>query len=263
MSNAAPNTGPLALDRCMAVLGQLAASPDGATLTVLARAIGAPKSSLLSILRGLTGSGHVMEQGFVYRLGPAMLMLANTIIDSQRPLEEIAAPVLRRLTADAGETSILAIMTADGRATRYIAKVENGSALRFAASVGDRRPIHATASGLLLAAYRDDAWIESFLQDARLDAITDTTEVDPARLWSMLRQVRHDGVAVSNGSMTEGVTGLAVPVRDSQGVVRAALLLGGPSARMQQEMERLRICLLRNADDLSGLPPALFDRATD
>lgn len=252
---------PLALDRCMAVLAELASHPEGATLTALARSVGAPKSSLLSVLRGLTASGHVAEHGFVYRLGPAMLALADTILKAQQPLEDVAAPVLERLTSDAGETSILAVMMPDERSTRYILKVENDSALRFAATVGDRRPIHASASGLLLAAYRDDVWIERFLTEARLDAITEATETDPARLRMMLRDIREEGIVVTNGSMTEGVTGLAVPVRDATGEVRAALLLGGPSARMNQEMARLRAALFRNAMRLSGLPAALFDRA--
>lgn len=253
---------PLALDRCMRLLETLAALPEGATLTILARTLGTPKSSLLSLLRGLKASGHVAEQGLVYRLGPAMLALAGRIVGGQEPLETIAAPILQRLALDAEETSILAVMTADERATRYVAMVEIDAALRFAVRVGDRRPLHASASGLLLAAYHDDAWIERFLGEASLDAHTDTTVTDPAMLRVMLRSIREEEFAVTNGSMTVGVTGLAAPVRDAEGIVRAALLLGGPSARMIRKMDQLRGTLVRNAQALSGLSAGTFERAS-
>lgn len=253
---------PLALDRCMRLLEALVALPEGATLTMLARSLGTPKSSLLSLLRGLKASGYVAEQGLVYRLGPAMLALAGRIVGGQEPLETVARPILQRLADDAEETSILAVMTADERATRYVAMVEIDAALRFAVKVGSRRPLHASASGLLLAAFQDEAWIDGFLGETALDAYTDTTVTDPVMLRIMLRNIREEEFAITNESMTVGVTGLAAPVRDAEGVVRAALLLGGPSARMTRKLDQLRDALVRNAQALSGLPAVTFERAS-
>jgi len=253
---------PLALDRCMRLLEALVALPEGATLTVLARSLGTPKSSLLSLLRGLKASGYVAERDLVYRLGPAMLALAGRIVGGQEPLETVARPILQRLADDAEETSILAVMTADERATRYVAMVEIDAALRFAVKVGSRRPLHASASGLLLAAFQDEAWIDGFLRETALDAYTDMTVTDPVMLRVMLRSIREEEFAITNESMTVGVTGLAAPVRDAEGVVRAALLLGGPSARMTRKLDQLRDALMRNARALSGLPAVTFERAS-
>jgi len=253
---------PLALDRCMRLLEALVALPEGATLTVLARSLGTPKSSLLSLLRGLKASGYVAERDLVYRLGPAMLALAGRIVGGQEPLETVARPILQRLADDAEETSILAVMTADERATRYVAMVEIDAALRFAVKVGSRRPLHASASGLLLAAFQDEVWIDGFLRETALDAYTDMTVTDPVMLRVMLRSIREEEFAITNESMTVGVTGLAAPVRDAEGVVRAALLLGGPSARMTRKLDQLRDALMRNARALSGLPAVTFERAS-
>ncbi|WP_157217523.1 IclR family transcriptional regulator [Flavisphingomonas formosensis] len=238
--------GPLAVDRAFAVLALLAEHPRGLSLTTLSQVLDVPKSSLLGLLRGLRTSGHIVLRQRLYAVGPASLSLARSLLGASPDLAGEASPILERLALDAGETSILATMAPDERAIVYVAKFESLSAIRFAATVGDRRPLHASAGGLLLLAYQPPAWIESFLRSARLDRITDRTVTDPARLRAILAKIRTEGCAITAGDTTEGVSGLAVPVFDASGSVAAAMMIGGPIDRVARDRPRL-IALLRNA----------------
>jgi DNA-binding IclR family transcriptional regulator len=245
--------GPLAIDRAFAVLGLLAARPAGASLADLARALDVPKTSLLGVLRGMAAGGYVVLAGRLYRAGPASHALAQALTHANRTIGELGEPILRRLALDSGETSVLAVMTADERAIEYVAKIESQTALRFAATVGDRRPLHASAGGRLLVAYRDDAWIDRFLADARLDRATGSTIIDPDALRTLFHSIRADGFATTSGDMTDEVAGLAVPVFGEAGAVRAALLIGGPIERVARQREHLLGLLQRAAADLSRI----------
>src|SRR5690606_23022242 len=64
-----------------------------------------------------------------------------------------------------------------------------------------------------------------------LPAITSRTITDPRELSLELEHVRRSGYAVCHQESEVGLSSIAVPVRDPQGRVRAALALAGPSGR--------------------------------
>ena len=55
---------------------------------------------------------------------------------------------------------------------------------------------------------------------------------DLDRLESELRKIRHTGVAVDSGGLGEGISSVAVAVRDYAGKVVGAITMLGPSFRM-------------------------------
>ncbi len=52
-----------------------------------------------------------------------------------------------------GETVFLGTLAGDGLSVVYIDKVESEQIIRYAAGVGDRRPLHATSSGKAILAF--------------------------------------------------------------------------------------------------------------
>jgi DNA-binding IclR family transcriptional regulator len=70
----------------------------------------------------------------------------------------------------------------------------------------------------------------------KLRSYTANTVVDPGRLRALLADVRRNGAAVCPGFIDERATGIAVPLRDANGWVIAALSAVVPNddaARMQ------------------------------
>jgi DNA-binding IclR family transcriptional regulator len=136
-----------ATDRVIAILELAAASREGLALKDVSRAVETPKSSLIPLLRTLTARGY-LEQGRAgeYRLGPKAVEL-GTRSGGRRDLVETARPALEGLMRRTGETVFLATILDDGTGIAYVDKVESEQIIRYSSGVGDRRPLHATASG--------------------------------------------------------------------------------------------------------------------
>ncbi|MBY0338852.1 MAG: IclR family transcriptional regulator [Acetobacteraceae bacterium] len=245
--------GPRSVGRVLALLGQLAATPRGVSLAALSAATGAPKTSLLGLLRGLAAEGYAVQRDGVWLLGPEAVGLARAILAAQ-PADDLvtaARPILERLADTAGESAMLSVLAPDGKAMIYADKVESRTALRFAATVGDRRPIHCTGAGRVMLAFRPAAWAEAWLKEARLGPVTAASVTQKRELRRLVAEVRERGVAVTLGEATDGVAGISGPVFDARGEVVASLVLAGPIARMEPKLKDLSRRVTEACRDLS------------
>jgi DNA-binding IclR family transcriptional regulator len=257
--------GPRSVGRVLELLGRLAAAPQGLTLAALAAATGAPKTSLLGLLRGLAAEGYAVQRDALWRLGPEAMGLARAILAAagDGDLVATARPALEHLAEQAGETAMLAVLAPDRRAMVYADKVESRTALRFAASVGDARPIHCTASGRVMLAFLPGPWPAEFLRSARLTPQSPASITDRRALRRIVEDTRAKGYAVTLGEATEGVAGIAAPVFDARGAVVAALMLAGPIARVEPRLALLARRVREAAGEVSrrlGHRPARHEK---
>ena len=245
MSTSAPIASPQSVDRILAVLDLLtAAGANGASLAELARDVNAPKSSLISLLVGMTASGHlVKDEAGVYRLGARMFTLAMRIVGSL-DLPSLSRPVLERLAAATGETVLLGALAPAGDVAMYIDKMESQSALRYTVPLGEQRDLYCSAIGKLLLAYLPPARQETYLQAHTLRQYTPTTIVSLPELRKELQRIQHQGHAISVGERIVGADAMAAPIFGSGGDLLAALVVAGPSERMRANravhLERLK-----------------------
>ena len=245
-------SGPRSVGRVMQLLDCLAAAPQGASLSSLAQATAAPKTTLLGLLRGLAAAGVAVQAEGVWRLGPEAFGLARAILAGpSASFGSAGRRTLEALAEGAGETAMLAVLTPERSAMVYTDKVESRTALRFAATVGNHRPIHCTASGRVMLAYLPPPWSEEFLRSARLTALTRTSITDRRTLRRAVAEVRERGYAVTLGESTEGVVGIASPVFDAHGEAVAAIVLAGPLARVQPKLASLARRVRQAGLDLS------------
>lgn len=238
--------------RVLRILELLAADPQGQTLARLSEAMGTPKSSVLSLLRSLTRSGHVTQVRSLYRLDLESYRLAGAVIATRR-FPEVARPILQRLADEAGETAIIGAMAADGNGVVYLDMVESRNSIRFAAAIGDRRPLYCSAGGRLLLAFRPEREIDAYLSRAELVALAPQTITDRDRLRQILAEVRRSGVSCTVEESAADVSGTAAPIRDGSGAVIACLLLAAPWSRAAPQAERFIALTRAAAQDISRL----------
>ena len=101
-----------------------------------------------------------------------------------------------------------------------------GSASDF--QVGKTMPLHASASGKLFLAYMPEKKRRDVLAEIGvLKQFTANTITDAQRLERELVTIRELGYAVDGNELYESHRGLAVPVRQRDGTVVAALCCGG------------------------------------
>jgi IclR family acetate operon transcriptional repressor len=256
LASRAPNGGPRAprhraTDRVIDILELAAESRGGLALKDVSRGVGTPKSSLLPLLRTLTARGY-LEQGHAgeYRLGPRAVELGARS-RGQRDLAAAARPALEELMRYTGETVFLATLTADGTGIVYVDKVESEQIIRYSSGVGDRRPLHATASGKAILAFLPPARRAELLDSLELVRYTERTLATVPALRASLDEVRRAGVCVNIEEIVRGACGIAAPIFDHRDAVRAACAIGGPTDRVRPRLRELAAAVKATAEAIS------------
>lgn len=221
-----------ATGRVLEVFEYLAESGETATLAALSARLGAPKSSLLPLLRTLVARGW-LEQPMpaTYRVASAP-PFGGAWLPRRQMLSELARPFLARLALQTGESSILGVLPPAGDTVVYIDTVDSAHTVRYVAELGAARPLHCTSSGLAVLAFMPEARRRAVLERIELAPYTARTITDRARLAARLDEIMHAGLAVSVQEFNLGATAIAAPIRDAGGQVHAACALAGPCERM-------------------------------
>lgn len=224
--------GPQSVGRIMSILDCLVGAADGATLSELAVDTGAPKTSLVGLLAGLTEEGCLLrhETGR-YVLGPRFISLAMRAT-AGRELMMITRPVLVDLAGQTGETAVLATLAPDADLATYLDKVESANPIRYAVTVGERRDLYCTAAGKVLLAGFDPARFKAYLKTTLRQRFTATTITSVKDLTAEMARIREHGIARTKAERIEGASGLAAPIHAAGSDTIAALLIAGPSERI-------------------------------
>jgi IclR family acetate operon transcriptional repressor len=225
--------GPQSVGRIFSILDSIASSRAGATLSELAVIAGAPKTSLVGLLAGLSAERClVRDESGRYGLGPRIHSLAMQAM-AGRELFMLARPILIRLVEATGETAVIGALAPDADLAIYLDKVESSNPIRYAVTVGERRDLHCTAMGKALLAHFEPARLKRYLKAGPRERFTATTITSAADLHAELSRIRQGGIARTNGERVRGASGLAAPIFGNDGAVVAALLIAGPSERMR------------------------------
>lgn len=231
--------------RILDILEYLAASDEhGATLTELAAAMHAPKSSLFPILHTMEARRylHVDHQLKRYTVGLRAYLLSSQISGQQNQMKLIES-LMKALTRKCQETSQMAIL--DGRDVLYISKEDSSQTIRMISKVGKRLPANATAVGkALLSGLSDEEVRRRFASG--LDQLTEYTISSMELLLQQLAEIRRGGVATETQESTLQLKCWAVPLR-ADGTVFAAISVSMPLFRYDEERERQVIAALRKA----------------
>lgn len=246
------SSGPRAILRVLKVLGHLAEHPQGKTLTELSEQLKVPKTTLFTMLKTLLSSGYVELAQGTYRLGGPSISLGAAMATSARSnFPERARENLEKLTRRTGETSFLAVLTADGMNCHYLSVVESGNWLRFSVQPGSMKPSYATGTGHAMLAYLPKADLNGILDRVIFEKLTSKTVSSRRALMTALAEVRRNGVSTTDGGTVGQVMSIAAPIFDSSGRVLAALSAGGPSVRMAPQMLAIQRVVRSTAEDIS------------
>ncbi len=228
-----------AATRVVDILEVVARTRDGLSLKDLSERLGAPKSSLLPLLRTLTGRAYLDQaNGGAYRIGQKVVELGMGSLAHQE-LPDLARPVLTELMKRTGEAVFLGVLASDGTSVVYIDKVESDQLIRYSAGLGERRPLHATAIGKSVLAFLPEPQRERMLGSLQLTRYTERTVSSVEALRIELEAIRRTGVSVNIEQAVSGASGIAAPIFDRRGRVVAACTIGGPTHRVRARLRRL------------------------
>lgn len=236
-----PLNSPQSVTRVIRILEALCASAKPVSLAQLSRVLDAPKSSLAALLRGLVEADFVVSSDNVYRLGPAAFGLGSALLEARRRLQspDLVREGMRRLADRSNETVLFAVRDQDTGTLTYVDVIESRNTLRFAVSIGDRRPLYCTAGGRALLAAAPDADLRRYLRSLKPQQLTGSTETDKRKLATAIAQTQASGIAQTVDQASDGVSGTASVVHDAAGTALGALIVAAPSSRFEGRHKEL------------------------
>lgn len=244
-------SGVQSVGRAFRLLEAIGSSPS--SLTELARRVDLPVSTTSRLLGTLESLGAVerSEDLGVYQIGPSILTMASAV-DSSENLKALARPELEWLASSCNEAAGLSV--AAGYTMHYLDQVDSDQAVQVQDWVGSRLPMHVVASGLAVLAQWPAEALAGFLE-RELEAPTNASIADPARVRDRLVEVRETGIAWTFEELEAGINAVAAPIVTGMGDVVGAVHLHGPAYRFPGDSmaafeERVRVAASRIGEGL-------------
>lgn len=232
------------VEQAVRVLEFVADSDTDVRLTQVVKAVDLSQSTVHRLLRSWCELGYLdVNDAGGYRLGGKLFELAARYRD-RLDLRAIARPFLAEVNTRTNETIHLSVL--DGTEVVYLDKIEGRQPIRVFTAVGRRGPLHATSSGKAIMAFRNDEVVAALVERGmeQFNRLT-TTGLDQIR--RELARLRDVGYVIQHGEWHEGVSGIGVPVFDSDDDVRAALSATFPTMYSSDEHDALVVELLLDA----------------
>jgi IclR family acetate operon transcriptional repressor len=224
----------------------------------LSRRAGLPEASGYRLMQTLEEIGAVARGSKGrYRTGPLMLSLSQNVTLGEL-LREASQPLMTELAFRLNLTTHLGMLE-HGMVT-YIGKISPPGAFPVHTRVGAQLEAYCSGLGKVLLAALPDEEVESFVLDGELIALTPHTITTTAGLRAELKKVRLAGYAVDDREHQANMRCIAVPVRDREGRVVAALsATDGAEHMTPARLDEVRALLLEASARLRGkLYPASF-----
>ncbi|MFB6466371.1 IclR family transcriptional regulator [Cytobacillus sp. Hz8] len=208
--------------------------------------MGLHKSTLHSLLKTLQEERYIDQnpENGKYKLGMKLVERGN-LVTSTIDIRKSSKKYLQDLSEKTGQTVHLGIL--DGKEGVYIDKVEGALALIRYSRIGKRIPLHSTAVGKVLLAFRAPEEIDRLLDNYKFTQHTSNTITDEKELLDELEKIRLQGFAVDDEENEQGVRCIAVPILNYEHRVIAAISMSTLIARVNiRELDQY-IALLKQA----------------
>lgn len=225
-----------AVARAARTLEVVSEARGGLTLSGIARAIGAPKSSSLAVCTTLVEAGLLVRSDTGnYELGWKVVQLGRSYLARSDVTSEF-----RRVDAELGllpeDTILLSIL--DGRNVLYIGTRQGSRPVAVHYEIGMRLPAHCTAGGKSLLAALPPAELAARYADGHFDGLTPHSIASMPRLTRDLDAIRARRYAIDDEETALGMICVGVAITDVTGRPAGAVSVSMVKAAVDPERGR-------------------------
>jgi len=240
------------LEKGLEALECLANRAEPMGLAEIVDELGGSKSTVYRVLETLREKGYIEQERRkgAYRAGLKVLELSSSIL-LKMELRKRGGPYVHRLAEKTGCDAYLAAESG-GRAIMVMVLYPKGRQNGGTAGLGLASSFCYTAIGKLLAAHLPEETLDNLLAEAVLEARTPHTITDKEKLRKEYEKIREHSFAESRYENSKDIYGIAVPVRNFEGAVVAALGLAVPRRKAEKKgMDLFSAELRRAGEELS------------
>ena len=230
------------IDKSLALLQRIIRDGGQTSLREQAASLGLPLSTAYRIVANFVKIGWVcsMERGF-YSPSLGLLDMVGRV-DRNAILAGVAAPFVRQMSRRLGKTVHLGVFEDD--MVTYLLKEGEGVPAGFTRA-GMQLEAYCSGIGKILLSHLPDAEREGYLASGPFVSLTPSTVVDPQSLREMLNAAREHDYALDVCEVSENLWCIAVPVRNTKGVVVAALSVSRLAEEDKEPLDMRILGLLR------------------
>lgn len=221
------------------------------TIAELSEAMQLPPSTIHRILQTFCEKRFIIrdERTHTYKLGPALISLGRAAADNIR-IQDAALPILKNLAYITKEDTYLIIPV--GNKGLVLDKVDGPNHLKVVEEFGYELDLHCGAIRKVLLAYQPPEFIQTYLDHALTRPGAFPKE--PKELVKEdLREIRKNGIAVSQGEYVTDAIGIGAPVFGIDGNIIASVGIIAPNSRIPDEdaLEHMKEQIKHSAAELS------------
>ncbi|GAB3821654.1 IclR family transcriptional regulator [Kribbella italica] len=202
------------------------------TLAELTTASKLPKTTVLRLVTTLEQRGLVAAIGpGRYAIGPGFLRWSR-LSSASMEIPPAVRSAMGKLAADTGETANLYIRV--GRTRVCLAQAQGTLSVRHSIAVGSALPLWGGAASKVLLS--DPPVLET--DPSVIDDVAGESPYGsdfPKKLRAIAAATGERGFAITHGERELGASGVSAPVLRSDGRVVAAVGVGGPTTRFNEE----------------------------
>lgn len=220
------------IDRALQILDHLQQEGRAQTAYEVARAIGAPLSTVYTIVEDLLDKNLLARTGDGVWLGSRLYHYGLAYARDLQVIN-VATHEMHVLAREVGET--VQICGRDGGMMVVEAMVEGPGHFVITSRVGTRVPLNWTASGRLLVAGLDEAERAALFRKSATASPTGRAVTDPAILLAQSRDALAAGVSLQAGESDYAVACIAAPVLNEAGACPITISIVLPEFRVNEE----------------------------
>jgi DNA-binding IclR family transcriptional regulator len=240
--------------RVINLLRCLAEAEGDMAISDISKRLGLAPSTVHRLLQLLVDEDIVAKNDAraLYRPGLEMARIA-ALISSKVQLQDLARPVMEKLTAATQEASLLTELLPHELEVMVTASTTSPHPLRYDIEMFQRSSLLLGATGLTILAFLPADKIEQALERADEEPVRGKRIRKPA-IVKALEQIRARGHAITRGEKVPGAVGIGAPVFDGQGRVVAGLSITMPEQRFDlANGDELAALVMAGAKELSAL----------
>jgi DNA-binding IclR family transcriptional regulator len=245
-----------ALEKGLDILELFASTPEGLTVSEVARRLNRTMSEIFRMLLCLEQRGYLAQSANKdrYRLTLRLFRLAQEHPPTKRMVTE-ATPIMHWLAHELRQSCHLGVL--DGGHVVILAQVDSPESTGFYVKVGSKVDLMHAATGHVILAHQTEDACERAIREWAME----TMKKKPADLDSHLAKIRTRGYERRASYEVTGVVNISFPVLNSQGNAVAGLTVPyvkrlEDTISIQQVVSSLRQASREISEAMGALPDA-------
>lgn len=213
------------VEHAFKVLDLLRTNREPLGVNEIARACNLNPSTTFRILKTMELSGWVFQFADRRYITGQKISFVTEKNNLYLALREVAQFVMKDCSEKHGHA--MNLMVREGLNSTILQQSRSNNLIDYIPPLFSKLPIYATSGGKVLLSELPVNLAEQIISSCDMKPLTRHTITDPEVFWQALREAAKQGYAIDNKESAENGSCIAVPVRDHEGTIIAALSFSG------------------------------------